>query len=88
MTTSLLTNDTHALICKHLNELPPVVCDWQQSCQRPRCPHYRRGECCNPARLEASAPCPFDGRELPLEDTDDALEDRPSWTTRELPKKG
>jgi hypothetical protein len=68
MTTSLRTNDTHTLICKHLSELPPVVSDWQLSCQQPRCPHHCQGACGNPGRQAASAPCPFDGKELPLED--------------------
>jgi len=72
MTTNLLTNDTHALICKHLRQLPPVVSDWQQSCLQPRCSYYRQGECCNPARRTAVALCPFDGKELLLEDTEPA----------------
>jgi hypothetical protein len=72
MTTSLLSNDRHTLICKHLRALPPVVSDWQQSCQQPRCPHYCQGACCNPGRHAASAPCPFDGTELPLEDAEPA----------------
>jgi hypothetical protein len=91
MTTSLLTNDTHTLICKHLPQLPPVVSDWQQSCQQPRCPHYCQGECYNPGRQRASAPCPFDGKELLLEDADAAHADAdnsPSWATRGVPKKG
>ena len=87
MTTSLLTNDTHALICKHLNELPPVVCDWQQSCQRPRCPHYCRAECRNPGRQRVSVPCPFDDRELLLEDAP-ATDDSPSLADRGVPNKG
>jgi hypothetical protein len=64
MTARPLTNDAHALICKHLPKLPPVVSDWQQSCQQPRCTHYCQGECCHPGRHAASAPCPFDSREL------------------------
>ena len=86
MTTSFLTNNTHTLICKHLSVLPSVVCDWQQSCQQPRCPHYCQGECCHPDRHLASAPCPFDGKELSLEDADDTRES-PSWASRGLPKK-
>jgi hypothetical protein len=84
MTTGVLTNGTHIIICKHLPSLPPVVSDWQQSCQQPRCPHYCQGECCNPGRQTASAPCPFDGRELLLEDAEPAhaalatVEDSPS----------
>jgi hypothetical protein len=93
MTTSLLAATTHALVCKHLAELPPVVSDWQQSCQQPRCPHYCQGGCCNPHRQWASAPCPFDDTELLLEDAepayaDDATEGSHSWETRGLPKKG
>jgi hypothetical protein len=91
MTTSLFTNGTHAFICKHLPELPPVVSDWQQSCQQPRCPHYCHGECCNPGRREEFAPCPFDGKELLLEEAtygDDILEESRLWATRGLPKKG
>jgi len=72
MTTDLLANDRHVLTCKHLPDLPPVVSDWQQSCEQPRCPYYCQGECCNPSRQLASAPCPFDGEELPLEDAEPA----------------
>jgi hypothetical protein len=68
MTRTFLTSDTQTLICKHLPSLPPVVSDWQQSCQQPRCPHYCLGECCNSGRQLVSAPCPFDGKELLLED--------------------
>jgi hypothetical protein len=94
MTTSLPADDTHTLTCKHLPNLPPVVSEWQHSCQQPRCPHYCQGECCNPGRREASAPCPFDGRELLLEDAEPAhaadapVEDSPSWATRGVAKKG
>jgi hypothetical protein len=87
MTRSLLTNDTPIIVCKHLPSLPPVVSDWQQSCQQPRCPHYCQGECCNPGRQAADAPCPFDGRELLLEDAP-AVDDGPSLTDRSVPKKG
>jgi hypothetical protein len=79
MTMNLLTNDTHTLICKHLSQLPPVVSEWQQSCKKPRCPHYCQGECFNPGRQWASAACPFDGKELLLEDAA-AVEDSPSLT--------
>src|SRR6516225_5108619 len=68
MTRTFLTGDTQTLICKHLPHLPPVVSDWQQSCQQPRCPHYCQGECWNSSRQWVSAPCPFDGKELLLED--------------------
>jgi hypothetical protein len=92
MTTSLPASGTHALICKHLADLPPVVSDWQQSCQQPRCPHYCLGGCCNPSRQGASAACPFDGKELLLEDAEpafacDAVVNHAS-ATRGLPKKG
>jgi hypothetical protein len=87
MTMSLLANDTHTLICKHLPSLPPVVTDWQQSCQQPRCPHYCQGKCRNPGRQWASAACPFDGEELLLEDAA-AADDSPSLTDRGVPKKG
>jgi hypothetical protein len=75
MTRSLLTNDTHPRTCKHLPHLPPVVSDWQQSVQQPRCPHYCQGECCNPGRQRAFAPCPFDGQELLLDDAEPAHAD-------------
>ncbi len=91
MSTSLLTNGTPARICKHLPELPPVVSDWQQSCQQPRCPHYCHGECDHPARDRASAPCPFDGKQLLLEDAaydGDLLGGGDAWVTQNLPKKG
>jgi hypothetical protein len=87
MTTNLFTNDTYTMICKHLPNLPPVVSDWQQSCQQPRCPHYCQGECCNSGRQWASAPCPFDGKELLLQDAT-AFEDSFSLAVRGVPKKG
>jgi hypothetical protein len=87
MTTTFLVNDTHVRICKQLSGLPPVVSDWQQSCQQPRCPHYCQGECCHPGRQWASAPCPFDGKELLLEDAP-AIEDSLSMTIPGVPKKG
>jgi hypothetical protein len=87
MTANVLTGDTHTLICKHLAQLPPVVSEWQQSCLQPRCPHYCQGECCNPGRHCASAACPFDGVELPLEDAD-AVGGRRWLAAREAPRKG
>jgi hypothetical protein len=78
-------NYTNTLICKHLPALPPVVSDWQQECHQPRCPYYCLGECTR--RQLASAPCPFDGKELPLEDAA-TFEDGPSLTIRCVPKKG
>jgi hypothetical protein len=72
-------------ICKYLPELPAVVSDWQQCCQQPRCPHYCLGECCNPGRQCGSAACPFDGKQLLLEDA--AVEDGP-LTNRGVRKKG
>jgi hypothetical protein len=68
MTMNLPTNGKHPLICKPLPELPPVVTDWQQVCEQPRCPYYGQGECCHPGRQRASAACPFDGKGLPLGD--------------------
>jgi hypothetical protein len=87
MTMRLLNNATQALICNYLPQLPPVVSDWQQSCLQPRCPHYCQGGCWNPGRQAASASCPFEGKELPLEDADTG-EDSPSRATRGVPKKG
>jgi hypothetical protein len=87
MTRGLLAGDTQTIICKHLPSLPPVVCDWQQSCQQPRCPHYCQGECCNPGRQGADASCPFDGKELLLEDAP-AIDDSLSLRDQSLPKKG
>jgi hypothetical protein len=88
MTTSLRTNDSHTLVCKHLPDLPPVVCDWQQSCQQPCCPHYCQGECCHPGRQRVSDPCPLDGQELLWEEADDTDTDSPWWATGGFPKKG
>jgi hypothetical protein len=81
-----LTDATATVPCKHLSGLPPVVSDWQQSCHQPRCPHYCQGECCHPRRQSSSAPCPFDGKELPLDAA--AAEDNPSPTVRGVPRKG
>jgi hypothetical protein len=86
MTLNLVMHGRRPLVCKHLSELPPVVSDWQQSCQQPRCPHYRLGECCNSGRLSASAPCPFDSKELLLEDA--GVDDGPWATVPGVPKKG
>ncbi len=89
MVTTLFTGNTKTFICKQLDRLPSVVSDWQQSCKQPQCPHYCDGKCCNPGRqsVSVSAPCPFDGKELPLVDAeatyfvdDDFLQS--------LPKKG
>jgi hypothetical protein len=89
MNMTLSTNDTHILTCKHLPDLPLVVSDWQQSCQQPRCPHYCQGECCHSGRQSASAPCPFDGKELLLEDAVAAtVGDGTALTIRGVPKKG
>lgn len=59
-------------ICKKLDQLPPITSEWQQSCKQPKCSHYCNGECCNPGRSSVSSPCPFDGKELPLTDAEDA----------------
>jgi hypothetical protein len=69
MATTLLTEGNKTFICKQLDRLPPVVSEWQQ-CQQPRCSHYCDGECCNSGRQSASAPCPFDGKELLLVDAE------------------
>lgn len=66
MATNLSTGGTRTFACKQLSNLPPVVSDGQQSCKQPQCSHYCNGECCNPGRTSAFAPCPFDGKELPL----------------------
>ena len=92
MVTTLSTGPTKTFICKQLDKLPPVVSDWQQ-CQQPRCSHYCAGECCNSGRTSASAPCPFDHKELPLVDAEDVYIDdasplQPSVAARPLPKKG
>jgi hypothetical protein len=96
MNATLFAEETTSFICKHLDKLPPVVSDWQQ-CQQPRCSHYCAGKCCNSGRLTASAPCPFDATELPLEDAkiayfdDDAPGLNPLWPSlhrQRLPKKG
>jgi hypothetical protein len=85
-----MVTTTKSVICKQLDKLPPVVSDWQQLCQQPRCSHYCAGECCNSGRQSASAPCPFDGKELPLVDAEEMYADflKPSMVTRPLPKKG
>lgn len=70
MVTTLFTGDMKTFICKQLSKLPPVVGEWQQSCTQPRCSHYCDGECCNSGRQSASAPCPFDGKELLLVDSE------------------
>ena len=97
MVTTLYDGHTKNLVCKHLSKLPPVVSDWQQSCQQPQCSHYCKGECCHPGRQSASAPCPFDDKELLLEDAEslnfqDDLPDASPFqlwlATPAVPKKG
>ncbi len=93
MVTIRFTEPTKTFICKQLAQLPPVVSDWQQSCQQPRCSHFCAGECCNSGRPSASAPCPFDGKELPLVDAEDVYSDdagflEPWLAIPPLPKKG
>jgi hypothetical protein len=97
MVTTHFTVDTKTLICKQLSKLPPVVNDWQQSCKQPQCSHYSDGECCKAGRQSASAPCPFDGKELLLVDaetvnsndaTPDASPLLPCLATPAVPKKG
>ena len=96
MVTTLSTGHMKTFMCKQLAKLPPVVSDWQQSCQQPRCSHYCGGECCNSVRQSASAPCPFDGKELLLVDADsvifndatpDASYSEPVLVTPAVPKK-
>ena len=96
MTTTLGPESTKSFIRKQLDKLPPVVPDWQQ-CQQPRCSHYCAGECRNPGRQSASAPCPFDAKELLLVDaepiySDDATPEasplEPWLATLAVPKKG
>lgn len=52
--------------CKKLHELQPVFTDWQQTTWCPDCDYYDSGICANPIRKDSSAPCPFDGKVLPL----------------------
>jgi hypothetical protein len=87
MTRNRFTVAPHTLVCKYLPELPPVVSDWQQSCQQPRCPHYRQGECRDPSRQRASDACPLDGQDLLLADAG-AVEDGPSLPIRGGPTHG
>jgi hypothetical protein len=52
--------------CKKLQELPPVVTDWQLQAWCPDCDSYYCGRCANPTRRDGNAACPFDGKVLPL----------------------
>jgi hypothetical protein len=52
--------------CKKLKELPTVVTEWQQTTWCPDCDYYHAGQCDDPKRPMSSAPCEFDGSELPL----------------------
>lgn len=97
MVTTDSTGDVKSLICKQLSKLPPVVSEWQESCHQPRCTHFCDGECGNSSRESAAAPCPYDGKELPLMDANSRNDDldeteadlaRPWPTTPALPKKG
>jgi hypothetical protein len=88
MLTTLSSKTSKTFICKQLDKLPPVVSDWQQSCKQPRCSHYCDGECCNSGRQSASAPCPFDGKELLLIDAEAVLYSDYADLLQALPKKG
>jgi hypothetical protein len=52
--------------CSKLPQVPAVATDWQQTAWCPDCEYYDHGACTNPARTEDSAPCPWDGKVLPL----------------------
>jgi hypothetical protein len=83
MVPTLFAGHTKTFFCKQLSKLPPVVSDWQQSCKQPRCSHYCDGKCCNPGRSSVFASCPFDGKELPLVDSDSVyFDDATSVTGR------
>ena len=77
---------TKTFICKQLETLPPIVSEWQR-CKEPECRHYCEGECWHEGRQAASAPCPFDGRELPLVDAEYVDFDDDDFL-QPLPKKG
>ena len=83
---------TKTFICKQLEKLPPVVSDWQQSCQQPQCSHFCEGECDDTGRQSASAPCPFDGKDLPMMDSESVFFHenvlQPWLAATPLPKKG
>jgi hypothetical protein len=57
--------------CKKLEELP-VVSEWQNPVLCPACGHYCKGKCANPNRTSAADPCPFDGKQLPVQEVKDA----------------
>jgi hypothetical protein len=64
--------------CKKLDELPPVVTDWQQETWCPDCDYYECGNCGNPVRCDSNAACPFDGKVLPVREvTDEASAEQP-----------
>jgi hypothetical protein len=52
--------------CKHEDQIPPVVAEWQLDVLCPACKYYCRGKCIYPLRNSPQAPCPFDGKRLPL----------------------
>jgi hypothetical protein len=52
--------------CKKVHEMPPVVNGWQQTTWCPDCEYYHCGTCGNLTRTDRNAPCPFDGKALPL----------------------
>lgn len=55
------------LKCKQLEHLP-VVSESQQTVLCPKCNHYFHGQCSNPTRTSERDACPFDGKELPVEE--------------------
>lgn len=83
MVAPLLTTSTKKFVCKKLSILPPVVTEWQQSCEQPQCSHYCDGECRDSGRQSESAPCPMDAVDM-----DDAQLSQRCLATPPLPKKG
>jgi hypothetical protein len=64
--------------CIKLREMPSVVPDWQQTTWCPDCEHYDRGTCANQTRVDSNAPCPFDGKALPVREVPvDSNDDQP-----------
>jgi hypothetical protein len=64
-----MVTTTKSVIRKQLETLPPVVSEWQRR-KEPQCSHYCDGECWHEGRQSASAPCPFDSKELPMVDSE------------------
>lgn len=54
--------------CRQMHRVPLAISEWQVTVLCPDCKHYHAGICLDERRGANDAPCPFDDRDLPLQD--------------------